>query len=416
MSNAAASLSLSTYLRMGWRNLMRNPRRTLLTLSSLIVGIGSLTLLGALVDGWMVDMRDNFVLTQSGHLQIHQAGFEQERQIKDFIPDPAPIDAVLRDQPNIRAWTHRIRASGLASVAGASTGAEIVGIQPEQEGQTSRLRSFLHQGVWLDPNDPRGLLLGIRLAENLGIEIGDKVVLMTQAPNGEIVSELFRLRGILRAAAQEVDATLALINLTTAQRWIGLGNGVTDVVVRMQVHGQEQALQAAITPILGPQREVMLWWEIDPLVKQWVELGDVSNYVILVIVVVVVLAQILNTMLMALMERVREFGLMEALGTGKRQLFTMVLWESVVLVMTGSLIGWGIGLGWVIYLQVDGIDLSAFADSLAFVYMSPVMKPILTLKTEVLILTTSFLAALIAGLYPAWKATRLQPVEAMREV
>ncbi|MEE8245773.1 MAG: ABC transporter permease [Alphaproteobacteria bacterium] len=204
-------LSIATYLSLGLRNLRRNPRRTGLTLASLVIGIGALTFLLAMNEGWLRDARENFVLTFTSHVQVHARGFEESQQIQNHMLEPARVTALLEGDPEIRAWTPRLRISGLAAVAGANTAVLVVAVDAERERAVSRLASFIHEGAWLEPGDNRGLLLGVTLAENLGVEIGDKVVLMAQSAAGDIASEMFRLRGLLRAGAPEVDRTLALI-------------------------------------------------------------------------------------------------------------------------------------------------------------------------------------------------------------
>ena len=152
------------------------------------------------------------------------------------------------------------------------------------------------------------------------------------------------------------------------------------------------------------------------MVEQMLEFADVFTYVILAIVGAVVLAEIVNTMLMALHERVREFGLMAALGTRGAHLFAMLLWEGVILVVAGGAAGFALGAAAALFFGRVGIDLSAFADAFSFFYMSPIVYPVLTPDTSAKIIGAVLISAVLAGLYPAWRATRLNPVEAMREV
>jgi ABC-type lipoprotein release transport system permease subunit len=412
-----ASLGCGTYLSLGLRNLWRNPRRTLLTLASLLVGFGALTFLGAMNDGLSRDVKQNFILTLKGHVQIHARGFEASRQIQHYIADPAEVIRVLEGMPDVAAWTLRVRTSGLASVAKASTGVQLLGIDSVREARLTRLAQFVTSGTWLPVGDARALVLGKTLADNLGVGLGDKVILMAQTPSGDLVSELSRLRGILHTGVPEVDRALALVPLVSAQRLLELGHGVTDVVVRAVRHEATDAIRDQLRAALPEaDYEVLRWFDLDPLVQQRLELVDTVIYFILLIVVALVIAESLNTMLMTLHERVHEFGLMEALGTRKVQLFAMVLWESVLLVMSGCLAGYLLGVLVVLYFGHTGIDLSRFAKAFTFAYMNPVIYPVLTWYTTAQTLGTTFVAAVLAALYPAWKATRQQPVEAIRSI
>ena len=410
-------LPLSVYLALGVRNLARNPRRTGLTLASLVVGVGALTFLMALNQGWLTSARENFILTFTGHVQVHAKGFEQSQQLEHHIAEPAKVTALLDGAPAVAAWTPRLRLSGLAAVAEASTAAQVIGIDPVREAKITRLRQFLVAGEWLRAGDERGLLLGASLAENLGTQLGDKVVLMAQSLEGDIASEVFRLRGVLRAGVPDVDRALALIPLETAQRWLDLGHGVTDIVILAARHEAADGIRDRLVRALPPDEyEVLRWMDIDPMIQQWLEFSDVFTLVILLPVIAVVVAEVINTMLMALHERVREFGLMEALGTAKGQIFRMVLWESSLLVMAGGLAGYLLGAAAALHFGREGIDLTAFADAFTIVYMSPIVRPQLHLNDGLVILVTIFIAALAAGVYPAWRATRVEPVEAMREI
>lgn len=409
-------LSIATYLSLGLRNLRRNLRRTGLTLASLVIGIGALTFLLAMNEGWLRDARENFVLTFTSHVQVHARGFEESQQIQNHMLEPARVTALLEGDPEIRAWTPRLRISGLAAVAGANTAVLVVAVDSERERAVSRLASFIHEGAWLEPGDRRGLLLGVTLAENLGAEIGDKVVLMAQTAAGDIASEMFRLRGLLRAGAPEVDRTLALIPLESGQRWLELGPGLTDIVIRVARHEATDGVRDRLAAALGEDYEVMRWMDIDPMIQQWLEFSDAYTWFFLLPVIAVVVAEIINTMLMALYERVREFGLMEALGTRKGQLFAMVLSESLVLVALGGTLGYLCGVAAALHYGKVGIDLSGFADAITFIYMNPILHPVPTAEAALTILGTGLVAALVASLYPAWKATRLNPVEAMREL
>lgn len=411
-----AALAGATYVLLGLRNLRRHPRRTLLTLVSLVVGFAALTFLGAVQQGLHNDLRDNALLTLSGHLQVHATGFALSSQIQHHIPDPGLVIQALLGLPDIAAWSPRLQTSGLASVATASTSVQLLGIDSAREPQLSRLAASVVSGAWLTAADAQGLLLGQHLVEMLGVRLGDKVILMAQTPAGELVSELFRLRGILRAGVPEVDHALAVIPLATAQRMLGLAQGVTDVVIRATRHDVADVVWEHVRRALPTaEYEVLRWSEMNPLLQQRLEVGDVFATFVLLIVVVVVVVEALNVMLMALHERTHELGLMEALGTRKGQLFLMILWESVLLVMSGCLGGYGLGALLSLYLQRTGIDLTHAAEAVTFVYLSPVLRPVVTWQSAVHLIGLTCGVALLAALYPAWKATRLQPVAALRQ-
>jgi ABC-type lipoprotein release transport system permease subunit len=270
-------------------------------------------------------------------------------------------------------------------------------------------------GHWLRPGLGRDLVLGATLVGNIGAAVGDRVVLTAQRLNGEMASEVFYLRGVLSTGSPQIDRTIALVNIFEMQEWLQLGQAVTDVVVRAEEHDASAAVQGRLAAGLdGADFEVMGWQDLDPMVSQWLRFSDAYGLVLILIVVALVLVEVLNTMLMALHERTRELGIMAALGTRGIQLFGMVLLEGLVLIFAGSLLGYLAGALAVSYLAVDGIDLSRYANAFEFFYMSPVIRPLLTLESASRILGTTLVAALLAGLYPAWKAARVVPQDALR--
>lgn len=412
-----ARLDARSYLILALRNLWRNPKRTLLTLFSMVLGMAALTLLSALNDGWLKEMQDNFILAVTGHVQVHARGFEASLNLRDRIPDLDPVRDLIARERSLSGWTLRIRSSGLASVGGTGAGVRIMGVDPEQETWVTRMHRSVRSGRWLRPGLPRDLLLGGTVATNLGAGIGDRVVLTAQRPNGEMASEVFYLRGILHAGAPQIDRTLALINLGEMQNWLEMGDAVTDVVLRASQHEAAAGLRQRFAAALPAESfEVMGWQELDPMVSQWLKFSGAYGLILVFIVVALVLVEVLNTMLMALHERTRELGILSALGTRGRQLFGMVLLEGVLLIFAGSLLGWLLGAGLVGWLARDGIDLSRFANAFQFFYMSPVIRPLLTLESALRIFAATLAAALLAGLYPAWKASRIRVSDALRRV
>jgi len=402
------------YVAISLRNLRRNPRRTLITLITMIFGISTLTLLGALNDGWLDQMRSNFILSFTGHIQIHSHGFETSQSLQDSITDPGEVIRYT-DYETIIGWTQRIRTSGLASLGSSSAGVLIMATDPEQETWVTSMHENVNAGRWLNPGMTDDLLLGHTLARSIGAELGDKIILMAQRANGEMVSEVFYLRGILRTGGPQIDRTLAVIPLNTAQHWLSMGESITDIVLRAEHHDDTEDLYRLLTQHLSSQRyEILRWQELDPMVSQWLSFSDAYGLVVIFVVVLLVLTEILNTMLIALHDRQKELGIMAAIGTGKAQIFMMMMLEAVIIILIGSLLGYLSGGLLVFLLREQGIDLSHFSNAFQFFYMDPVIHPLLTLESARRILGTTLIAALIAGIYPAWKATRLSITQSIR--
>jgi ABC-type lipoprotein release transport system permease subunit len=408
-------LGILTYVALAIRNLIRNRRRTTITLLTMIFGIATLTLLSALNDGWLSQMKTNFILSFTGHLQIHAKGFEASQNLRDSISNPEAVSGFMDTYPEIIGWTQRIRTSGLASVSGSSTGVQIMATDPEQETWVTSMDQNVTSGEWLRPGVSKDLLLGKTVAQNLGAKLADRVVLMTQRPSGEMVSEVYYLRGIIETGAPQIDRTLALISLNGAQQWLQMEQAVTDIVIRAEHHDQTDTLYRLFVQQLSEQvYEIMPWQELDPMVRQWLEFSDAYGLIILFVVILLVLTEILNTMLISLHERQKELGVMIAIGTQPHQIFLMLLFEAVLLIFIGAVLGYLTASLIVMLLADSGIDLTGYANAFEFFYMDPVIHPQLTQNSAIKILLATLVAALLAGLYPAWKATRLSVSQALR--
>ncbi|MEW7975448.1 MAG: FtsX-like permease family protein [Candidatus Thiodiazotropha endolucinida] len=408
-------LSLLTYLQLASRNLLRNRRRTLITLLTMSFGIATLTLLSALNDGWLSQMKTNFILSYTGHLQIHAKGFEASQNLNDRILEPEEISRLMQGYPEIVGWTQRIRTSGLASVGGSSAGLQIMATDPEQETWVTSMDQRVTDGVWLRPGMSHDLVLGHTVAQNLGAELGDRVILMVQRLNGEMTSEVFFLRGILETGAPQIDRSLALITLNSAQQWLQMEDSVTDIVIRADIHDNTSTLYRLFAQQLSERKyEIMQWQELDPMVKQWLEFSDAYGFIVLLVVILLVLIEILNTMLISLHERQKELGVIVAIGTKRLQVFSMLLLEAVMLIFIGAILGYMAGSSIVYALADSGINLTHFANAFEFFYMDPIIHPQLTQGSAVKILGATLIAALLAGIYPAWRATHLSLSQALR--
>lgn len=404
-------LGWQALLRLSLRNLARNPRRTLLTMGVTALGVGVLTFLGALSDGWLRDMQENFILTLTGDIQVHAAGFEDTQELQLHLPDVAELGRKLQGLPGLVGWTTRVRTSALASVATSSAGVQVLAVEPEREPQITRLRQQLTAGEWFGaPLDGcRPVILGGPLAENLGLAVGQRLVLMAQGIEGGMMSEVFCLQGMLQTGSPQVDHRLVLLPIDVAQSWLGLEEGVTDLLLRLEDHAWAGAAQTEVERRLaGHGVEVLTWQQIDPMVGQWIQFSSAYSLVIILVVSALVVVEVLNTMLMALHERTRELVVMGALGTQSRDVFVMTLQEGVILVLAGALGGYVLGCASVLW-AAGGVDLSRFSNAFRFFYMSPVIRPVLTSHMALLILATTLVTALVAGLLPAWRASRTDP-------
>jgi len=406
------------FFNMAWRNVWRNRRRSLLTVMAISLGLGFNIFMRAIGDGFHEQMVDNSVRSHIGHLVVHHAGYHDDPGINKTLPDPAEVERAIQSLPDLRAYSLRVLGDGLASTAENSAGVAIVGIDPAKERKVTTIDRGIVKGQYLREEEVRPILIGDRLAVNLKADVGDKVVLLVQAADGSMGANLFRVAGIFRSGAPELDRGMAFILRQDAQALFSLQNRETEAVVLLNsslaVPAAQQALQSKLA---GKNVEVLTWYQVEPFLLQFIQLDDAFFYIIVIIFFVVISIGILNTIMMSVFERVREFGVMMALGTKPRQIVKMVVEEAFVLALVGAVIGSAIGISASLYFAHHGMNLSAWAEGAAALGMTSSMVYTRLTAANVVISNLAVLAVVVlVGLYPAMHASRLRPVEAIRHV
>jgi len=406
------------FLSMAWRNVWRNRRRSLLTIVAIALGLAFNIFMRAIGDGFHEQMVDNSVRSHIGHLQIHGGGYHDDPGLNKTLPSPDQVQRAIERLPGVRGYSMRVLGDGLASTAENSAGVAIVGIDPQQERTVTTIDHGVVKGEYLKPGQARPILIGDRLAINLKADLEDKVVLMVQAADGSMGADLFRVVGIFRSGSPELDRGMVFLLRHDAQTLFSLDGRITEAVVllhsSLQVPTAQEVLKAALTK---QNVEVLTWYEVEPFLLQFIELDDAFFYIIVVFFFVVISIGILNTIMMSVFERVREFGVMMALGTKPRQIIKLVVEEAFVLGMTGVVIGCSIGVAATLYYASHGMNLSAWGEGAAALGMTSTVVYTKLTAANLLISDSSVLAVvMLVGLYPAIYASRLRPVEAIRHV
>lgn len=417
---------------MAWRNIQRNLRRTLITLSAITFGLSAMIMYFGFTDGFHDQWVENTVRAYTGHIQIFRSGYRDDPQLYRAIKEVSEVMAEIKREPAVETYTSRIEIQGLISTAENSYGVVIRGIEPKSETRVTAVKDRIIKGEYLEESEVRNrgtwriegftdekrVLIGYRLAERLNADIGDKIVLMVQAADGSITSELFRLKGVFKMGAIEMDSSFVFIPLRDAQMLAALGGNVTEIA--LMVKRSKDVLPAAgrlekRLSTLG--YEVYTWDELMPALQEMIELDNIFMYIILLIVLAVVSLGILNTLLMAIMERTREFGIMMAMGTKPYQIVLLVIIESFFIGMAGVILGLGIGIGANNIISIKGFDLSRWGGAgELFAILNPVVYPETSPGNVLWSSGIVFLTAIIVSIYPALKAARLKPVEAMHFV
>lgn len=406
---------MGVFLKIAWRNVTRNRYRSLITIASITIGFASLIFIRAFVDGAHYQMVDNYTGLVSGHIQIHRDGFHKKMGLQRSIRSPQSIIDAIGDISAIEAYAGRVKEYALISSAEHSSGVLLMGIDPDRERSITDLHRRVPEGTF--PANDAQIVIGKDLADLLNVSIGDKIVVIAQAYDGSLASAAYRVSGLLDTGAEELDKGLALITLGASQELFVLGNMVSEIAIKTGSHENVGAVTDSLRDRLDTDTfEILPWQEISPILVQWIEFDVTFINVLLLIVLMVIATGILNTLLMGILERVREFGIMLALGTKRSQILLMIALESILLGAVGITCGLVIGTTLSYYFGVHGIDLSAFSTAMNDYYTGSVIFTRISLGYVIVYGVTMLLTSIIVSIYPAWRAASLKPVDAIRHI
>ena len=402
--------------RMAWRNNWRHKWRSALTIGAIVFG-SSLTIWGfCLTDGSHEQFIRNWVESFSGHLQINRRGYHDDPSLRrSFTPDSTLLRIFRRQNPEVVGWSERITTFALASVGETSFAAMLVGIQPQREGRFIHWDRKMVEGEYLDPQDMEGALIGVDLAANLGVNVGDTVIVVTQDYFGALAGALRVIRGKFRSYSPQLDRGAILMNLASAQDMLSMEGRINELVVMTSSSDNVKPLVRNLNRELeGTSLEAVPWYEILPDLIQLVELDNIFGLLTNAILVLVIGFMVLNTFLMSVMERIREFGVMRSLGASLAQVVRLIVLEAALLTAVGLVLGNLIGIAASWYNEIHPLDMSGYGDEVYKMYgLDPRIYANLSWET---VFWPNFFIVLIIGLaliYPAFRASRIKPAEAV---
>jgi len=392
------------------RNLLRRKRRSLLTGISLMGGTLMLSVFLGIQEGSYSLVIEQFTQAQTGHVQIHRQGYLDKPSLYNSIPNPQPLLSRLQADPAVTAASPRVYSPALAFAGKKTTAAQVVGIDLAAENRATGIQARLALGrFFASPNE---VVVGRGLAEILKLELGSELVLVTQGADGSIANDLFQVTGILKGGEDSQNRMFCYLALADAQAFLTLDHRIHEIALFLPHYSRATEQAAAwAREFAAAGLEVHPWPEVEKEFYEFMLLDKEGGYVTYLIIVVLVALQVLNTVLMTILEKTRELGLLKALGTRPPQIFGLILLETMLLaclaIAAGLLLAWPLNQ----FLAVEGIKLPQAYD-ISGITMDRIVSEISFFSVWLPALAT-FVTALAVSILPALRAARIQPIHAL---
>jgi len=405
-------------LRMAWRNLWRHKRRTWLTVGAMIFSNLILVFSISLQFGSYRMMIDNTLKSYTGHMQIQREGYNEEPKMRSSIDAIVPLANEVRKQLGSDTVAARGVAFAMTSSEQRSYGLQIIGVEPQYEPNVSTLPGLINKGSYFTDTNAEQIVIGAVLARNLRVGIGDELTLLGSGHDGSFAAGIAIVTGIFESGIAEIDRSMAQLPIGYFQNLFGMDGKGHNIVINAPELSQAPFIQQSIKDMLaGHDRLVVLDWEqLQPGLKQAIQADFTSAWFMYGVLIVLVAFSVLNTQLMSVLERTREFGVMMALGVKPARLGSLVITETVVMSGLGLAIGAVLGIALTYYLSIVGFSYPGMEQMAERFNLPDRMYPSLSLLSIMLGPSIVFLFSLLASFYPAIRLFFLQPVAAMRAV
>ncbi len=402
-------------LNLAWRNTLRNSRRTALTLIAFSVGVAALVFAWSVFDGSNAQMINNMTGNYTGYIQIHQHGYTDDPNV-DHAFDAQDFSALKFEEiPGITAVAPRMEAMALVSTEANSRGLILVGVDPEREPSVTALHKKISAGRYFEKGETGGILIGKSLGRVLGVGVGGEVAVLTQGMQGSVGAQRYRVQGVYDTQNDMVDGMQAFITRADADTLLSSGTRMTTIAIKLDDRDRTDAVVRDISTRLGAKFEVEGWKQLLPEVAQSVDFHESVGKAITLILFGIVVIGVANTVLMSVVERMREFGVMLAVGTSPRQVFRIIIYEGLILGLLGFGLGFAIGYALVTHFGSTGLEFTKQTAAVqAMQGVTRTIYPHLSVDRMLYISGAVLTVIVTASLYPAWKIARMLPLHAMR--
>ena len=398
---------------MAWRNVWRNTRRSVVTIGAMTFSLLMMICASSFYEGMLTKMEANIVEVEIGDIQIHHSDYRDSPSIYNTIDASGNVVEAL--EANNYQTSERLLGGGLAASSESSAGARLFGINVVDDADVSLIFERVEEGQWLDPEDARGVVIGRLLARTLNIKVGDELILLSQAYDGSMANDLYRIRGILGSISEATDRGGVFMLAEAFQEFFILDGGAHRLMVRRPASFElPDALQAVKDVANTKELEVKSWRELSPILATMIDSALQMLQIGFLVIYVAVVILLLNAMLMAVFERVREFGILKAIGVSPGSVMRLILMEGIIQTAIAILLGCLLSLPALWYLVDVGIDLGELGGTTVMgMVIDPNIYGIISYQTFTMPLIILLIVVVLGILYPAIKAAKITPIEAI---
>jgi putative ABC transport system permease protein len=400
---------------LAWKNIWRNRLRSLVMIAAFTIGILAGIFTIAFVNGMAEQRIQAITDIELSHIQIHASGFRDNGELTLFIPDGKSYAEEIRQKDGVAGASARIVVSGMAASAENAAGISILAVDPEHEGDVSAVAEKISEGEWFGSKGKNAVVISKRLAEKLKLKLRNKIILTFQDVSGNIVSNAFRIAGVFSTDNANFDESTVFVNLETMAGLCGIENNAAhQIAVKMEKTQAAVEMRETLQKT-RPDLEVLDWLQLSPEAASLIGMMDQYMIIFMIIILLALCFGIVNTMLMAVMERTRETGMLMALGMSKPRIFSMILLETVLLSVAGGILGLVSGIILAEVTARTGINLSAWGEAYADLGYSAIIYPLVSAKTIAETVFLILITGITAAVYPAMYALKIKPAIAIRQ-
>lgn len=401
-------------IKIASRNIWRSKKRSLIIIMAVSVGLWAGIFMMAFYNGMIEQRINSAIADELSHIQLHHPEFRKEYDIKYYLPEGKKILETIAKDSNTKAASGRIIIKGMIASASGSSGITINGVMPAQEQALTNLSGKITKGNYFSPKKNNEIILSEKLRKRLKLDLRKKAILTFQDKEGNLASAAFQIIALYKTVNTPYDDSNVFVKITDIDSLAGISNGINEIAILLQSNKLLAKSQNSLKQKF-PGIEIKSWMEIQPELGLTISVGDQMAYIFMGIILLALAFGIINTMMMAVLERTRELGMLLALGMNKFKVFSMIVLETLFLILAGCPVGIIFAFTTIIITQRTGIDFSQFSEAYSSFGYSSIIYPSLTARQFGIVMMLVLITALFSALFPARRALRLNPAESLKK-